>query len=284
MSVSELRWDNISGPAVSWLDFNFRELFSYRDLFKQYIYRNFVANYKQSILGPLWFLIKPALTTIVFTVVFGRIAKISTGAVPTAVFYMASTIIWSFFSTCLSSAANTFNANSNVFGKVYFPRLIIPLAEMVSPLIPFGAHFLVFFGLYGFYVFQGQVDVSGLALLFLLPLVLLQAIITALGMGLLFASLTTKYKDLLFLIDFITQLWMYVTPVVYPIAQIPDGFKWVCLLNPMTGVMELSRKIFFNVFEMSLSGYFLNFGLALLFCLVGLIFFNKIEKTFIDTL
>jgi lipopolysaccharide transport system permease protein len=278
------RWDNVSSPAVPWLDFNLRELLLYRDLFKQYVYRNFVTNYKQSILGPLWFIIKPALTTIVFTVVFGKVARISTGHVPAAIFYMASTIIWSFFSTCLSSAANTFNANSSVFGKIYFPRLIIPLAEMVSPLIPFAAHFFVFLALYGFYVSKGQIDLSGLIFLPLLLPVLLQAALTALGVGLIFASITTKYKDLLFLVDFITQLWMYVTPVVYPVAQIPGGLKWLALCNPLTGALELSRKIFFNAFDISPSGYILNFALAILLALAGLIFFNKIEKTFIDTL
>jgi lipopolysaccharide transport system permease protein len=284
VNPSAERWDSVSGPASRWFDFNFRELIKYRDLFKLYIYRNVIANYKQSILGPLWFLVKPLLTTIVFTFIFGYVARVSTDGVPDMVFYMSGTIIWSFFSTCLASAANTFLTNAGLYGKVYFPRLIIPLAEMVSPLVPFGAHFLVFLAFYLFYLFTGQIDLSGLILLPLLPVVLLQAACIALGIGLLFASLTTKYKDLLFLVDFFTQLWMYVTPVVYPLSQLPAQFRWLALLNPMTGVVEIFRRIFFGISTISLTEYLSTLLCSALLCFLGLLVFNKAEKTFIDTL
>jgi lipopolysaccharide transport system permease protein len=268
------------------LRIDWRELFHYRDLLFLLVRRDFLAQYKQTVLGPLWFVIQPLMTTLVFTIIFGFVAKIPTDGVPPMLFYLCGMSVWSYFAACLGTTASTFIANSGMFGKVYFPRLIVPLSVVISRLIAFGIQlgtFLAFLVYFKFYSIHGAVLHPSWLWLAAAPLLVIQSAALGLGVGLWISAMTTKYRDFAFLAGFLTQLWMYASPVVYPISQVPERWLWLAALNPMTGIIEAYRKAFLGTGMASWYLLGISFCITALVLVTGLIIFSRAEKTFVDT-
>lgn len=262
---------------------DFLEIWRYRDLIQLFVKRNIVVQYKQTILGPLWYLIQPILTVIMNMVVFGGIAKMSTDGIPQALFYMAGNVCWFYFADCLNQTSSTFTANQAMFGKVYFPRLVVPIATVISNLLRFGIQVGLFVAIYLYYFFGGSVICPNWTIL-LLPVFILMLAGLGLGFGILVSSMTTKYRDLTILFTFIVQLWMYATPIVYPISMVPEGtLRTVIMLNPMSSIIEAFKYATLG------QGYFswLSLGYSLLFTVillvVGIVVFNKVQRSFMDT-
>ena len=275
-------WTTIIKPRTGWFDINLRELWLYRDLIKIFVYRDFVVYYKQTILGPIWFLIKPLFTTLVFTLVFSNIAKIPTDTIPPLLFYMAGTVTWNYFSTCLNSTSNTFVTNQGIFGKVYFPRMVVPISVVISQLIQFFIQFGLFLGFFVYFLLKGAPIVPSWLIL-ILPVLVVQMAALGLGFGMIVSSLVTKYRDLTFLMEFAVQLWMYATPIVYPVSQIPVQWRFWYSLNPMVSVVELFRMAFFGVSAFSWNLYFVSVLVTAMVLIFGVIIFSKVEKSFMDT-
>lgn len=275
-------WDLVIQPQRKWWDLHLGDLWRYRDLIRLLVWRDFVAYYKQTVLGPLWYIIQPLLTTVVFTVIFGNIAKLSTDGLPPFLFYMAGNTVWSYFSMCLVGSSNTFTANAGVFGKVYFPRLSVPISVVVSNLISFAIRFVIFLLFIAYFKLSG-VNIHPSLWILIFPLLLLIMALMGLGIGIIISSLTTKYRDLQQLVSFGIQLLMYATPVIYPFSSIEGGWRLVILANPMTPVVEIFRLAFLGVSEMAPISllYSLIFALAVFF--VGTLIFNRVESTFMDT-
>ena len=276
-------WDLVIEPRGKLLNLKIRELVSHGYLMRMFVRRDFVSAYKQTILGPLWFFIQPLLTTLTFTVIFGNVAKISTDGLPQMVFYMAGVTIWNYFSETLTATSNTFIQNANLFGKVYFPRLIMPITRVVSGLMKFGIQFVLFLLFISYYVYIGapvKPDLAGI--LIVTPLVLLIMAGIGLGIGMILSALTTKYRDLVFLITFGIQLLMYATPVIYPMSSMSSKYKWIIEANPLSWIVEAFRKVYLGTGLLDWNGilYSLCFMVAIL--LVGTVIFNKVERTFID--
>ena len=280
--AEEQGWDLVIEPPKGWFDLHLRDLWRYRDLVGLFVRRDFVAVYKQTILGPLWHLIQPLLTTLMFTVVFGRIAGLPTDGIPQFAFYMAGTTVWSYFANCLTRTSNTFAANAGIFGKVYFPRMVVPASTVLSQLIAFAIQFGFFLCFYTYFRLHGAAIRPNWAI-GLLPALLLLMAGLGLGFGIVISSLTTKYRDLQVLVGFGVQLWMYATPVIYPLSTMPSRFRWLLVANPMTAVVETFRYGFFGTgtFSWAYLGYSAGFTAALL--LAGLAIFNRVERTFMDT-
>jgi lipopolysaccharide transport system permease protein len=275
-------WTSEIKPKTNWFDINLSELWHYRDLLVLFVKRDFIAQYKQTVLGPLWFLIQPLFSTIIFTVIFSRVAHIPTDNVPPFLFYMAGTVIWGYFSNCFTATSNTFVGNAAIFGKVYFPRLIIPLSSVVTRFMMFAIQFFLFLCFYGYFYLKGApVKVNAWA--FSLPLLLLEMALMGLGFGILVSSLTTKYRDLTFLVTFGIQLWMYATPVVYPLSQVPERYRIWMDLNPMTAVVEIFRYALLGQGTIEPLCIGLSWAVTLLILGLGVVLFNRVEKTFMDT-
>lgn len=276
-------WSLVIKPKTGLLEINFKELWRYRDLVLLFVRRDFVALYKQTILGPLWFIIQPLLTTITFTIIFNKVANISTNGIPPMVFYMSGLVMWNYFSTCLTKTSNTFITNANIFGKVYFPRLVVPISDTITNFISFGIQFGLFTVIVIIHYFWGYSIIPNLYVL-LFPVLLLILAGLGLGFGIIFSSLTTKYRDLTFLISFGVQLAMYATPVIYPLANIPQQYKSILWFNPMAPVIETFRYGLFGsgLFDWLHLGYAFVFMLITLF--IGIILFNKVEKNFMDVI
>jgi lipopolysaccharide transport system permease protein len=276
-------WTEVIEPRSSLFDWKLKEVWNYRDLLRMFVRRDFVATYKQTILGPLWFFIQPIFTTITFTIVFGNFAGISSDGQPRMVFYMAGLTLWNYFSECFTKASTVFTTNANIFGKVYFPRLIMPLTIVVSNLIKFAIQYLLFLVFYGYFIFKGNSSIQPNNYLLLTPLLLVLMAGISLGAGMIFSAMTTKYKDLTFLLTFGIQLLMYATPVIYPLASIPDQYKTYVLLNPLTAVIETFRYGYLGTgtFSWSALGYSTIFMILLL--LSGITIFNRVERSFMDT-
>jgi lipopolysaccharide transport system permease protein len=276
-------WSLIIRPQGRWWELQLAEVWHYRDLLWMFIRRDFVSVYKQTILGPIWFFIQPLLTTIMFTVIFSGVAKISTGGLPPMLFYLAGTTPWNYFSTCLTKTSGTFVTNAPLFGKVYFPRLVTPISVVASTLIQFSIQFLLFFGFLAYYLIKGTpLHPSWLMILILTPVLLLLMALLGLGAGILVSSLTTKYRDLTFLITFGVQLAMYATPVIYPMSSLPARYAPFIEANPMSAIIESFRAIYLGgtipCAQLGISA--LVTGLLLL---LGVAIFNKVEKSFMDT-
>lgn len=282
MNEREENWDLVIGPPKGWFDLHLRDLWRYRDLMMLFVRRDFVASYKQTILGPLWHLIQPLLTTLMFTVVFGRIAGLPTDGVPEFLFYMAGTTIWSYFANCLTRTSGTFIANAGIFGKVYFPRMVVPVSTVMSQLIAFAIQFAFFLCFYGLFWVRGAPIHPNWAVA-LLPLLLLLKAGMGLGFGIIISSMTTKYRDLQVLVGFGVQLWMYATPVIYPLSTMPEKYRWMIVANPMSAIVETFRYGFFGTgtFSWLYLGYSAGFTVVLL--LAGMAVFNRVERTFMDT-
>ena len=281
------KWLAVIKPKTGWFDINLKELWAYRDLVKMFVKRDFVTFYKQTVLGPLWFIINPVLTTLVFTLVFGGIAGLSPGGVPNFLFYMAGNTIWLYFATCLTNTSSTFIANSRIFGKVYFPRLTMPIATVIFALISFAVQFVLFIVLLLIMKFTGSEVYPNLWIL-ITPLLILQVAMLGLGCGIIISSLTTKYRDLQMLVAFGVQLWMYATPVVYDLdtvnrLSVPQWLKTAYMLNPMAPIVETFRYAYLGTG--SPQPFYLGISLITTLLLLGLgvILFSRIEKTFMDT-
>ena len=266
-----------------WFDFNIKELLQYRDLIWLFVKKDFSLIYKQTILGPLWIFLNPLITTIIYTIVFGGIANLSTDGVPKLLFYMTGNALWSFFAECINKTANTFRDNANVFGKVYFPRLTKPISTVISAGINFGIQMLMFLCFWIYYIVRGQVAPNYIYIM-LLPLVLIVMGMMALGCGIIVSSLTTKYRDLSIVVTFGVSLWMYATPVVYPLSLSGDGLmRKVLLINPVTQLMEIFRYMMLGQGTISLGGIIWSVVFSIIVLLGGVMLFNRVEKTFMDT-
>ncbi|HXA02454.1 MAG TPA: ABC transporter permease [Cytophagaceae bacterium] len=276
-------WDQIIYPKGGLLNFKIGEIWQYKDLVSLFVYRNFVATHKQTILGPLWHIIQPILTTLAFTFIFGEIAKVPTDEVNPFLFYLTSITIWSFFSRCLTSTSNTFTSNAGIFGKVYFPRLVVPISNVISALISFFIQFgLLLIVCVYFYFFKNYPFHLSYHILYI-PVILLLMIILGLGLGILISALTTKYRDLVFFINFGVQLIMYVSPVIYSLKSVPEKYKAIALLNPLSPLIEGFR---YSILGTGLfNEHMLLYSISITFVvfIIGLALFNKVEKTFMDT-
>ena len=275
------KYDVVIEPKTGWFDLDLEGLWKYRDLILLFVKRNFIAQYKQTILGPAWAVIQPMLTTVIFTVVFGSMAGLSADGVPSFLFYMSGTITWTYFSSCLTKTADTFTGNARIFGKVYFPRLVMPISTVLTNLIAFSIQFAMFLGFLVFYVVRGEVHPS--IYMLLLPLIVVQMAMLALGSGIIISALTTKYRDLKMLISFGVQLWMYGTPVAYDIRIVPQKLLGMYMLNPMTPIINSFRKAFLGIGVFQPRYYLCGWGVTLVILFIGVILFNQVEKTFMDT-
>ena len=276
-------WDLIITPNRGYFEFHFNEIWNFRDLLLIFIRRDIITQYKQTILGPLWIVIPPILTTLVFTVFFGNIAGISTDGIPNVLFYMAGIINWNFFSTALTSTSNTLAGNVGIFGKAYFPRIIVPLSTIASSFLRYFIQFGIFLFILTYFSFFKSANFSiQYQLLWILPLLIFIMAIMGLGFGLLFSASTAKYKDLRFLIGFGVRLMMYASTVIFPLSIIPEKYKWIILGNPMSSIIESFRYVFFGtgVLDFKYLGY--SFLIALSIFFLGYILFNKVEQKFID--
>ncbi len=272
-------------PKNKFFSLNLKEVWQYRDLLMLFVKRDVVTVYKQTVLGPLWYLIQPLFTSITFTVIFNTVAGIATGTIPPFLFNLAGITVWNYFTACLSGTSDTFKANASIFGKVYFPRIITPLSVVISNLIKFGIQFFIFVSFYIFYYLKGAfLNLSVFVLFF--PLLILLMGILGLGLGMLISSMVTKYRDLSYLIGFGVQLLMYLSAVMYPMALIqskmPD-YAWLVQYNPLAYIIETTRYMLLGVGSISVWGMFYTVGITMIVFLLGLLVFNKTEKSFIDT-
>ena len=277
------QWDMIITSHRGWFEFHLREIWQYRDLLKIYIQRNIITEYKQTILGPFWIIIPPVLTTLVFTIIFGNIANISTDGLPKPLFYMAGIITWNYFSTALTSTSNSLAGNAGIFGKVYFPRIMIPLATLISSLVRYFIQLILFIGFIGYFLINNPKSIEiQFQLLWLLPVFIIIMGLQGLGFGLLFSSLTAKYRDIRFLIGFGVRLLMYASPVIFPLSMVPEKYKWIILANPMSAVIESFRYIFLGVGQISSNAILYSTSFTGTLLVLGLLIFNQTEKDFID--
>ena len=284
MSNVQPNWTTVIKPKTSLLSVDFHELWQYRDLYRMFVKRDIVTWHKQTILGPLWFFIQPMMTTITFMVAFCGMAKISTDGLPQPLFYLAGLCLWQYFAESLNQTSKTFIDNANVFGKVYFPRLVVPMATVTSNLVRLAIQMGLFFLVFAYYMFFTDAPVHPNLYLRLPPILILILAGLALGFGVLFSSLTTKYRDLTFLLTFIVQLWMYATPVIYPLSTIENPkLKLLMQANPLTSIMETFKFGMLGVGEFSWAALGYSAGFAALLLALGVIVFNKIQRTFMDT-
>ncbi|MEO6550165.1 MAG: ABC transporter permease [Ferruginibacter sp.] len=281
--TSDEDWDLIISPKAALLDLNLKEVWRYRDLLWLFVKRDFSAQYKQTILGPVWHFIQPIFTTIVFLLVFGKIANIPTDGIPPVLFYMSGITIWNYFSACLSATSSTFVANAGIFGKVYFPRLVIPLSTVMSNIVKFGIQFGLLLSVMIWYGVKNQQFYFGAPWL-LIPLLVLMMAGFGLGLGIIISSLTTKYRDFTVLIGFAVQLLMYATPVAYPLSFLKSKSyaAWIAW-NPLTPIVEAFRFALFGIGTVNILGLIYSAGVIAACLLVGLLLFGKVEKTFMDT-
>ena len=284
MKINNNKWDKIIDSKKSKFIFNLYEIIQYKDLIKFFIKRDFVVFYKQTILGPLWYVIQPLVNTIVFTVIFGNLAKIPTDGNPPFLFYLSGTVIWSYFAICLTTTSRTFLTNAHIFGKVYFPRVSVPISNVIFSLVQFFLQFIIFLFFYIYFFTNGTSLNININLLVILPLLLLQTALLGLGFGLLISSLTTKYRDLNFVMDFFVQLWMFATPIVYPLSLVPDNYKLIIAINPMTSVVETFRKIFFDNSAIQIEHIIISLLVTIIIFILGIINFNRVERNFMDTI
>lgn len=275
-------WTLVIKPEKGLLDIDLKGIWRYRDLWYMYVRRDIVTVYKQTILGPLWFFIQPIFTTVMYMFVFGGLAGISTDGVPQPLFYLSGIMLWNYFSECFNGASNTFSANAGIFGKVYFPRLVVPLASLTSNLVKMLIQLLLFAAVYVYYVvIGGPVSINAAALLF--PVLVLMLALHALSWGLVVSSLTSKYRDLRYLVGFGLQLFMYATPIIYPLSAAGDKFRWALELNPLTPIFEAFKYGFLGAGSLSWNGLIYSGVFMAVMLFFSVIIFNRVERNFMDT-
>ena len=285
MKEDKNEWTSVIEPRERLLKVNLREVWNYRDLCSLFIKRNITTQFKQTIFGPLWYIIQPVMTVVIYMVVFGGIAKISTDGLPQPLFYLSGICLWQYFSDCLTKTSSTFIDNASIFGKVYFPRLVIPLANVISNLLRFCVQFglfLIVYAIYQIWIIPGEIHTNWYILL--LPLLVAMLAGLALGFGILFSSLTTKYRDISLLLEYFVRLWMFATPVIYPLSTIDnEKLRFVMSLNPLTGIVEAFKYGMLG--EGQFSWWMLGYGFAFMVVLlgVGVVIFNRVQRTFMDT-
>jgi lipopolysaccharide transport system permease protein len=270
-------------PKRGWFEWHLEDLWNYRDLILLFVRRDFVSQYKQTVLGPLWYLIQPIFTTITFTIVFSQIAGISTSGLPPILFYLSGLTAWNYFADCLNKTSQTFVANAGMFGKVYFPRLAVPVSIVISSLITFAFQFLLFLVVLIYFHFTGEIQFHAGAHLLLFPVLVLMLALLGLGSGIFVSALTTKYRDLRFLLTFGVQLLMYATPVIYPMESIHGKLKIAISFNPMSSIVESMRYIFLGTGELNYGNLAYSGGVILFILISGLFIFNRVERNFMDT-
>lgn len=290
MSDKEEQWDIIIKPKGGNFELNLHEVWAYRDLLMLYVKRDIVTMYKQTVLGPLWFVIQPLMTTVMYMFVFGGIAGISTDGLPQPLFYMAGILAWQYFSECLGRASGTFSGNAGVFSKVYFPRLVVPYSGLISSLVKLGIQFILFIAVYIYYIYDG-VDIAPTSNIFLVPLLVVMLAGLGMGFGIIISSMTTKYRDLAIFFAFVTQLWMYATPIIYPLSEVKNkilktpafaDYAWVAELNPLTPIVEAMRYALMGTGTFSWQSLTYSFVFTIVVMVVGSWVFNKVERRFID--
>ena len=281
-STSTAAWDQVISPHRGWFSINLKELWLYRDLIMLFVRRDLVSQYKQTILGPLYFVVTPILATLINTLIFGTIAKLSTDGIPHFLFYMSGNLFWGYFNVCLVSAKDTFTKNAGIFSQVYFPRLAAPISEAISGLARMSIQFMVFFSFYAYFVMEGF-ELRPSIWVILVPVLLLQCALLGIGVGVLLSSFTTKYRDLNFIFSFFVQAWMYASPVVYPISVIPEKYHLLISINPMVGLIESVREILFGVSSLSVEYVLIGVAVNIIFLVIGILIFNRVEKNFLDT-
>jgi len=275
------RWDLVLKPKNKILDLDLRELYHYRDLVKLFVNRDFVTVYKQTVLGPLWFILNPLFSTLVYTFVFSGLAKIPTDGVPQTLFYYGGSMLWGYFSACLINASDTFTANSGIFGKVYFPRLTVPISKAFSNLISAAIQFATLIVFYLYYILAGA-NVRPTWWALSIPLLFAQLAALGLGFGMLISALTTKYRDLRQLVSFGISLWMYATPIVYPLSQVPERYRLIMQINPVSAPVEAFRAACYGVGGPSPLMLWISIAATVVIFFLGLVLFNRNEKTFVD--
>ena len=280
--LQDENWDMIIEPQRGLLELRLGELWRYKDLVMLFVRRDFVSAYKQTILGPLWYLIQPVLTTLMFTVIFGQIASLPTDGLPQFLFYMSGTVIWAYFADCLNKTSNTFVQNSNLFGKVYFPRLVVPISILISNMITFLIQLALFVAFVLFFMLSGSA-IQPNVWIFFLPVLMLMMAGLGMGFGIIISSLTTKYRDLRFLVTFGVQLLMYATPVIYPVSSVPERFRPLILANPVTPIVETFRYAFLGAGTVDLGHLLYSFIFILVVVVLGIVIFKRVEQTFMDT-
>lgn len=279
--MSNQKWDRVIQPKKGWFSLDIGELFRHKDLLFLFFKRDVIAVYKQTVLGPIWFFIQPILTSLVFTLIFGNMARLSTDGVPAFLFYLTGMTIWNYFASTVTNNANIFGANQTVFGKVYFPRLLVPLSNILANLFKFSLQLIIFLGVWAYYISMGKVEPNAYA--WLLPLNLLAASFIGLGIGLTLSSFTVKYRDLVFLVGFGVQLLMYGSSIIFPLSSVPDKYKYILQLNPMANIIE-STKLGFLGKGIATPGYMLyTYGVSIIILFIGMLLFNRKEGNFIDT-
>lgn len=276
-------WDLIIKPKTAWYQIDLHAIWQYRDLVFLLVRRDFVSVYKQTVLGPIWFLIQPIVTTITFSIVFGNFAKISTDGIPSVLFYMSGITLWTYFADCLNKTSNTFVSNASVFGKVYFPRLIIPLSVLISNLGKLGIQILLFLFFWLYYLLNSEIISPNWSYLWLFPILIIIIAGLGLGFGILISSLTTKYRDFVFLVGFGVQLMMYASPIVYPISIVSPKLKFLLLLNPVTSIIESFKYIFLGVGYFEWISLLYSFIFMIVLVIISVIVFHRVEKNFMDT-
>lgn len=275
-------WDEVIKPVHGWFNINIKEIIRYWNLILLFVRRDFVIFYKQTVLGPLWYIIQPLFNTLVFTLIFGKVAKIPTDGIPPFIFYLSGTVVWSYFSSCLNQTGKTFVSNAQIFGKVYFPRVTVPISIAITAVFQFLIQFTIFLVFFIYFWYAGT-DIKPNIYVLTLPLIVLHMAVLSVGMGLIISAATAKYRDLSFAMGFLIQLWMYMTPVVYPLSEVPDKFKIFILINPMTAVVESFRGAFLGVSTLTLGDLILSISITVVFFVLGIIVFSRVEKTFMDT-
>jgi len=276
-------WTEIIKPKRGWLDINIKEIWRYRDLILLFVRRDFVSVYKQTILGPIWLIIQPLFTTLIFYFVFNKIAKISTGEVDPILFYLSGITLWNYFSDCFSKTSNTFVANATIFGKVYFPRLATPISIVISNLIKLGIQIALFLAIVAYQIYFNHASIHVNSTLLILPILILLMAVMGLGLGILFSALTTKYRDLSFLLSFGIQLLMYATPIIYPLSFTTGKLHQIIAYNPLTPIIENFRYAFFGIGQFDLGGLIYTSIFSFTVLILGVLVFNRVEKNFMDT-
>ena len=280
--MNEQQWTTVIKPKTGWFDIDVKNIWKYKDLIKLFVRRSFVSMYKQTVLGPAWAIIQPLCTTVIFTIIFGNIAGLAPGGVPSFLFFMAGNITWGYFANCLNATSGTFTGNAGIFGKVYFPRLVMPITTVISNLISFAIQYVFFLGFWIYFLVTTDSMHPNLFVL-MTPVLLVHMALMGLGIGIICSSLTTKYRDLTMLIGFGVQLWMYLTPVAYDYQIISEKWRTLYMCNPMTPVINTMRYAYLGIGEFEPGYYLLSWVITLVMLFFGVLLFSRVEKTFMDT-